>query len=129
MSTDHHIARIAASQHGVFSRGHPPPDGALHAMPLPPAHVTVVDGIPCTTVARTLFDLAASEKWERRVERAMDNALAMRLVTVATLDDLVRRSKGRKGVVRMRKLLETRQAEYVPPASELEARFFELVRA
>jgi len=113
--------------HGRFWE--PPPKGELHAMPLPAAHVTAVDGIPCTTVPRTLFDLAAYEQFERRVERAVDNALSMRLVSVATLDDLVRHSKGRPGVVLMRKLLEGRQGAYVPPASELEVRFFELVRA
>lgn len=107
----------------------PPPYGELHAMPLPPDHVTTVDGIPCTTVPRTLFDLAASETHERRVERALDNALAMRLTSLPALRDLVAHSKGRHGVRLMRTLLEARQGAYVPPASELEARFLELIRA
>jgi very-short-patch-repair endonuclease len=110
-------------------RWDPPPYGELHVMPLPADQVTVVDGIPCTTVPRTLFDLAASEQFAQRVERAVDNALAMRLTTVAALHDLVRHSKGRPGVRRMRELLADRQGAYVPPASELEARFLELVRA
>jgi very-short-patch-repair endonuclease len=98
-------------------------------MPLPPDQVTAVDGIPCTTVPRTHFDLAATEQFSRRVERALDNALAMRLTTTAALRSLVADSKGRPGVRLMRELLAARGHEYVPPASELEARFLELVRA
>jgi very-short-patch-repair endonuclease len=103
--------------------------GRLHVVPLPPDHVTVVDGVPTTTVPRTLFDLAATERHERRVERALDNALAMRLTSVSACHELVEASKGRPGVRRMRELLAVRMQDYVAPASELEARFLELVRA
>lgn len=106
-----------------------PPYGRLHAIPLPPGDVTTVDAIPCTRVPRTLFDLAAAEKHKRRVERALDNALAMRLTTVEALDELVRHSKGRPGVRLMRELVAARGTDYVPPASGLEARFLELLRA
>jgi very-short-patch-repair endonuclease len=109
-------------------RWDPPPYGSLHAMPVRSGEATVVDGIPCTTVPRTLFDLAATERLERRVERAVDNALAMRLTTVEALRELVAASKGRPGVRLMRELLADRGADYVPPASELAARFFELIR-
>ena len=58
---------------------------------LPPAHVRLVDGISCTSVARTLFDLSGGVH-PSRAERAVDNAIARRLVTVAALwrvlDDL-----------------------------------------
>lgn len=103
-----------------------PPYGTQHELPLE-GFTTVVDGIPVTTVARTLFDLAATEH-PRRVERALDNALAMRLTSVAALELLVRGSRGRSGVKLMRSLVEARRDGYVPPASELEARFLELVR-
>ena len=45
-------------------------------------HATVVDGIPCTTVARTLFDLCG-DVHPRRAERAIDTALARRAVDFA----------------------------------------------
>lgn len=91
-------------------------------------HRRVVDGIPCTSVARTLFDLGG-EVHARRAERALDAALARRLVTLPALrrvlDDLA--EHGRNGTVLVRTLLTDRGASFVPPASELEARFLELV--
>ena len=63
------------------------------------ADVTVVDGIPVTTVERTIFDLAAVCS-RFTVDLAIDNALRQRLTT---LDELVRDApvesgrRGRKG--------------------------------
>jgi hypothetical protein len=92
-------------------------------------HATVVDGTPCTTVARTLFDLCG-DLHPRRAERAVDTALARRVVTLPALwrmlDELAER--GRAGTVLMRELLTERGPRYVPPESELEARFIDLAR-
>jgi very-short-patch-repair endonuclease len=91
-------------------------------------HRRVVDGIPCTSVARTLFDLCG-HVYALRAERALDTALARRLVTLPALwrmlDELA--EHGRNGTVLMRTLLTERGASFVPPASELEARFLQLV--
>jgi very-short-patch-repair endonuclease len=61
----------------------------------------------------------------------MDNALAMRVATCEELwrvwGDLV--SPGRRGVRLLRALLAERLPGYVPPASELEAIFRQVVRA
>lgn len=96
---------------------------------LPEHHLTVVDAIPVTRVARTLVDLAGILH-PQRVERAVDNCLAMGVVTVAGLRsthaDLA--TRGRAGIALMRRLLDERSDAYVPPASELEARFLALVR-
>ncbi len=85
-------------------------------------HCGVVDGIPCTTVARTIFDLCGA-LGARRAERALDTALARKLVTLPALwrvlDELA--EHGRAGTVLMRSLLTEREPEYVPPESELEA--------
>lgn len=91
---------------------------------LPEHHRTSVQGIPVTTVARTLFDLAA-HLYPGRTERALDNALtrklvaleAVRAVTIELLEH------GRTGSALMRRLLMARGARYIPPASGLEARF------
>ena len=47
---------------------------------LPAHHVTVIDGIPCTTMARTLFDLCGRRKSWGRVARAMDTPALAGLV-------------------------------------------------
>lgn len=98
---------------------------------LPAHHRTVVDAIPVTTVARTLFDLAGLVH-PLRVERALDNALARRLVALETMRGLAIElfEHGRTGSALVRQLLSDRGAGYIPPASGLEARFLSvLVRA
>ena len=105
------------------------PDVRVHRTLLLPRHHCVVrDQIPCTSVARTIFDLCAAVH-PRRAERAMDNALARRLVTLPALgrvlDELA--EHGRGGTVLMRELLAARPFGYVAPESELEARFVELI--
>jgi very-short-patch-repair endonuclease len=93
-------------------------------------HRRVIDDIPCTSLARTLFDLCGDVR-PRRAERALDTALARQAVTIPALwrvlDDLA--EHGRGGTVLMRSLLMERAGAYFPPASELEARFVELARA
>ena len=96
--------------------------------PFPSHHLTVVEGIATTRVARTLCDLAGVLH-PGKTERALDNCLAMGITTPGTLEatflDLA--SRGRKGTAVMRRLLAERSEGYVPPASELEARFRDLV--
>ena len=96
---------------------------------LPEEHLTVIDGIACTRVPRTLVDLAGVLH-PSRLERAVDNCLAMRIVTVGSLravfDDLAQR--GRKGIGTMRRILDERAENFVPVESELEARFLWLLR-
>ena len=98
------------------------------SLALPPHHVRNVDGIRCTSVARTIFDLCG-DVHPRKAERTMDTALATRMVTRPALwrvlDDLA--VQGRVGVVLCRSLLMERGPRYVAPESELESRFVELV--
>ena len=90
---------------------------------LPASHVTERHGIPVTSVARTLFDLAG-RLHPARVERLVDTVVARSpSVLVAlrgVLDDLSR--PGRTGGAVMRAILEARPDGFVPPASGLEAR-------
>jgi very-short-patch-repair endonuclease len=96
-----------------------------------PHHIRVIDGIPCTSVARTLFDLCGDRRRVRpgRAARALDTALARRSVTMPALwrvlGDLA--EHGREGTVWLRTLLTERGSCYVPPESELESRFLDLV--
>lgn len=66
---------------------------------------TEVHGIPCTTVARTLLDLAAVlPVWE--LKKAISEAEVLRLLDHAALRRLIKRSRGRRGVARLRMLLD-----------------------
>jgi hypothetical protein len=95
---------------------------------LPPHHRAVVAGIPVTSLARVLFDLAGHLD-PRRAARVLDLALGQRRVTLPPIDrvlaDLAER--GRDGTALVRELLDARREGYVAPESELEARFVELV--
>ena len=98
---------------------------------LPEHHHLVIHGIPVVTPARALFDIAGMRKIHpARLERAVDNAWAMRLVSGRTLhamlSDLARR--GRAGIKRMRAIVAERGADYVPPASGLERRVEKILR-
>ncbi len=97
---------------------------------LPEDHLTMIEGITTTRVSRTLIDLAGALH-PARTERAVDNCLAARTVTLGALRaafiDLAR--PGRRGIALMRRLLDDRSDGYVPPASELEACFVALLRS
>jgi very-short-patch-repair endonuclease len=95
---------------------------------LPAPHVTRNDGIPVTTPARTVFDLAAVVH-PLRVKRALETAWSKRLLDgvgmAAVLDDLGKR--GRAGTTVIRELLADRGPGYIPPDSGLEARFNDIL--
>jgi predicted transcriptional regulator of viral defense system len=88
--------------------------------------ITTIDGIPCTSLARTLLDLA--EVLDRRgVERAVDQAEVRRVFDLRAVREVLARAAGRRGVP----VLEQVLAEYDGPTlteEELEERFFMLCR-
>ncbi len=90
---------------------------------LPPEHVTVLEGIPVTTVERTLADLAAVVS-PGRLERAIAVAEARAIVDV---DLLLACARHRPGARAIRSLL----AEWTPGVtrSELENRLLALIGA
>ena len=91
-------------------------------------HLTTIDGLPVTTVARTLVDLASLGR-RRRLEIALDDAIAARLVTLPDvgrcLTSIARR--GKPGVRLLSTLLDQRGPGYIPPASRLERALFDLL--
>jgi predicted transcriptional regulator of viral defense system/very-short-patch-repair endonuclease len=95
---------------------------------LPADEVTMCEGIPATTPARTLLDLAALPATAgRELERALAEAYALRRVTSGELAALVARHPRHLGAARLRQLM----ASETPPArtrSEAEAKFRELMR-
>ncbi len=99
------------------------PAQGLHDSRFLPSHqVAVVDGIPVTCPERTVLDLCGSVH-PLRAERALDNCLAMEATTVGRLGVMLAETgrRGRAGTALLRRLLAVRTADYVPPASELEA--------
>jgi predicted transcriptional regulator of viral defense system/very-short-patch-repair endonuclease len=83
--------------------------------------ITIVDGLPVTSVERTVFDLAAVCS-AVTVGMAIDNALRRELTTVDLLTELLLRlgKRGRKGTRLVRGLLIARIPGYTPTESEQE---------
>jgi Transcriptional regulator, AbiEi antitoxin len=76
----------------------------FHRAVLHPDEVTVVNGIPVTTVPRTLLDLAAVVE-RRQFERALHEAEVLRLTDALSLDDLLARHSRRPGTRAVRAVL------------------------
>jgi very-short-patch-repair endonuclease len=94
---------------------------------LTPADRTEREGIPCTAVARTLLDLAgASPLFELR--KAVAQAEVLRLLDLNATGELIRRSRGRRGVARLRLVIDELHPATRLTRSELERRFLELCR-
>jgi very-short-patch-repair endonuclease len=100
-----------------------------HRIALPPDEVTVRDGIPVTTPARTLFDLAAVVP-AHQVEAAFNEAEYRRLTSPVSLDVLLARYPGRRGTrVLTRVLDDHRRNGETRTRSELERCFLSLLDA
>lgn len=85
-------------------------------------------GIPVTSPARTLLDLA-SYATARELERALDEALVVRrIVPPEELDDVAERARGRRGTGLFRQLVADRGGTTITH-SEAERRFLQLMRA
>ncbi|MDP9071345.1 MAG: hypothetical protein M3N68_08680 [Actinomycetota bacterium] len=96
---------------------------------LRPCHCTEVDGLPVTTVARTLFDLAGVTTSRARLERALDDAHARRrcrVEEVRVLYDELRRPR-KRGMRLLGEVLAERGPGYVPPESLLERRLLKVL--
>lgn len=89
--------------------------------------VTTLDGIPITTPARTILDIA-EEASTRDVEQALANALRMRLVTMDEMWEMVARHPTHRGAPPLRRVLD---AEGGPQftRSEAEEKLLALVRS
>jgi very-short-patch-repair endonuclease len=76
-----------------------------HHIVLPPDEVTVEHGIPVTTPARTLFDLAAVVT-AQQLRHALNEAEIRRLASPTPLDALIARHPRRKGTQALRSALD-----------------------
>jgi predicted transcriptional regulator of viral defense system len=107
-------------------RGRKPPGIAAHRDGvLAPRDCTSVRGIPCTTVEKTLLDLAAViPVWQLR--KALAEAEVLRIVDLTALRALLRRSRGRRGVARLRLILDELHPQTKRTRSELERLFLRM---
>lgn len=82
------------------------------------------EGVPVTAIPRTLLDFAAVDPFF--LDHALDNAYRLGLLDLIAIDALISRSRGFRGVARLRTALEA----YRTPAflrSGVERRFLQLV--
>lgn len=91
---------------------------------LHPDEITCHDGIPTTTVARTIVDLAATHP--AAVDRAIREAEYRRLFDLTDLEHLLARYPTRKGSGRLRALLACFGEANAHTRSDLEERFLVL---
>jgi very-short-patch-repair endonuclease len=89
--------------------------------------VTTAGGIPCTTVARTLLDLAGVVP-TRELRQAVEEAEVLRLLELPALEEVLKRSRGRRGVARLRLQISELDPQAKRTRSSLERRFLALCR-
>lgn len=99
----------------------------LHRAGVAADEVAVERGVPVTSVHRTLVDLAAVLP-RADLRRAVEQAEALRLADPLPLDAVVRRHARRRGVARLRAMLDD-GIEPTVTRSELERRFLSFLEA
>jgi very-short-patch-repair endonuclease len=100
----------------------------VHEACLPRDEITIHDGIPVTTVPRTLFDLA-SVLPPRQLERAINEAEVLRHWDELSLDRLLHRYPRHRGNRAIRAALHQRRQGASVTSSELEETFLRLTDA
>ncbi|HET8979458.1 MAG TPA: DUF559 domain-containing protein, partial [Solirubrobacteraceae bacterium] len=92
------------------------------------ADTTVVDGIPCTTIARTHLDLAAVVP-RHHTERALNQAEVMGVFDLRALRDQIDRNPRAPGTAQLSAALALYKEDTAPTESETEAVFVALCRS
>jgi very-short-patch-repair endonuclease len=91
-------------------------------------HITDVEGLPVTVPERTIVDLSAVLS-QRHLSRILDNGLASGQVDFEILTGLFSHlgRRGKPGTAQLRRLIEQRGADFIPPDSELERRLLDVL--
>jgi hypothetical protein len=85
------------------------------------------DGIPVTSLSRTILDVAVTSR-ARTVRRHVQLADDLKLFDLREMEDLLGRTKGHRGQAKVRAALELYDERPVFTRSGLERRFLEVVR-
>jgi predicted transcriptional regulator of viral defense system len=99
------VTRRVAPVEVTVRRARRRPGIAVHEARLSQPERTAVGGIPVTTVARTLFDLAEVVD-ERQLERACEEADRLGLLEMRALEDVCARGYGRRALRPIRRLVD-----------------------
>ena len=89
--------------------------------------IEIVDAIPCTTISRTMLDLAVVLDL-RGLQAVVETAERIGKFDLRSLTILLARHWGRRGTRKLRIVLEAFDPEVLRCRSETEARFFHLCR-
>lgn len=120
--------RGSAFQVTVAGRPKGPPGIRVHCVrSLDPDDVAVVEGIPVTSLARTLVDLGAMLGLEP-LRRAFEEADRRRLLDAAAVGRACARGRGRSGVASARRALALYRPDAPKTRSELERDLFAFCR-
>jgi very-short-patch-repair endonuclease len=92
---------------------------------LAPQDVTAIERIPCTSLPRTLLDLAETAPQEV-LERAIEQAVKREIFDLMAIRELLARSNGRRGARPLQRAIAA--YEEAPTRSELERIFLALVK-
>jgi hypothetical protein len=106
----------------------PKPGIVLHSADLAEIDVMEPEGIPATSLPRTLLDLASTLP-AKRLGQALRRAEELRVFDLGTIDELLGRSAGHRGAPRLRAALDIYRDEPPFTRSGLERRFFDLVKS
>ena len=98
-----------------------------HTADLPAADRAVREGIPVTSLPRTILDISV-DSWPKTVGRHIERADELKVFDLREMWELLDRSKGHQGAAKVRGALDAYRPERQYTRSGLERRFLELVR-
>jgi very-short-patch-repair endonuclease len=88
--------------------------------------VRILEGLPVTSPARTLLDIAANLP-ERQLTIDVDQALLRKIVTLEEIDDVLERAGGHRGAGRLKRVRQDRSGKGA--ASDGERKLLKLLKA
>jgi predicted transcriptional regulator of viral defense system/very-short-patch-repair endonuclease len=98
----------------------------VHFAALAPEDSTVLDGVPVTSLARTVLDLAALDP--KRTEKDLRRADDAKRLDLREFEALLERSTGHRGYATLRRAVDLYRPDPATTRSGLERRFRRLVR-
>lgn len=111
----------------VGAHRRPRPGVTIHRAKLESVDITSIDGIPCTTLARSLVDVAATIS-DHRLERTIVLAEEIRVFDLRAIHDQLERMRGHRGSAALTRAI-SRFEDLAGIRSLAEARFLALVRS
>jgi very-short-patch-repair endonuclease len=109
-------------------RGHSRPGITLHRATLAPEDRTNRDGIPVTSIPRTLLDFAAVTPSLDAVVHAIEEAERLRLIDVRLIDRLLEGTNGHRGAAKLEHAMAKTDPQAQDTRSHLERTFLALCR-